>query len=57
MLIKAICMVIILLTGAERFSNDIRLMIGRGVPIIIRFCWCFLSPLILLVILRCELCL
>jgi len=36
-------------TGAERFSRDVELMTGRPVPILIRFCWCFVTPTALLV--------
>ena len=35
--------------GAERFSRDVELMLGRGVPIFMRICWCFITPAALLV--------
>ncbi|KAL4233010.1 hypothetical protein ACF0H5_007696 [Mactra antiquata] len=30
--------------GAERFSRDMHLMFGKTAPIVLRFCWCFISP-------------
>ena len=40
---------ITLFPGAEKFSRDIELMLGRGVPVFLRICWCFLTPAVLLV--------
>ncbi|KAJ8300281.1 hypothetical protein KUTeg_021800, partial [Tegillarca granosa] len=37
--------------GAEMFSRDIKMMLGREVPVIIRICWCILTPFFLLMIL------
>ncbi|XP_069125073.1 sodium- and chloride-dependent glycine transporter 2-like isoform X2 [Argopecten irradians] len=37
--------------GAERFSRDIEMMIGRPVPMLMRICWCFISPLLTLALL------
>ena len=33
-----------LLTGAERFSRDMELMLGYRAPVFLRVCWCFVSP-------------
>ncbi|XP_053396453.1 sodium- and chloride-dependent glycine transporter 1-like [Mercenaria mercenaria] len=30
--------------GAERFSNDLKLMLGYRAPVLLRICWCFISP-------------
>ena len=32
-------------TGAERFSKDMKLMFGYGAPVILRICWCVISPI------------
>jgi len=34
------------------FSRDVQLMIGRPIPIFIRILWCFITPNLLLVILK-----
>ncbi|XP_052818585.1 sodium- and chloride-dependent glycine transporter 2-like isoform X1 [Mya arenaria] len=44
------CFLIAWVYGADRFSNDVKLMIGRTPPRFIRFCWCFITPVILLTI-------
>ncbi|XP_060077340.1 sodium- and chloride-dependent glycine transporter 2-like [Ylistrum balloti] len=44
------CISIAWLYGAERFSKDVEMMIGREVPRYIKFCWCFLSPFLLFVL-------
>jgi hypothetical protein len=31
-------------SGAERFSNDMKLMLGYRAPVLLRICWCFISP-------------
>ncbi|XP_060075942.1 sodium- and chloride-dependent GABA transporter 1-like [Ylistrum balloti] len=43
------CITVAWIYGAERFSADVELMIGRRVPGYIKFCWRFLSPLLLVV--------
>ena len=35
--------------GTENFSRDIEMMLGRGLPVLIRLSLCFLTPIILLV--------
>lgn len=35
--------------GAERFSNDIKLMLGYRAPVLLRICWCFTSPIIVFI--------
>ncbi|XP_033739697.1 sodium- and chloride-dependent glycine transporter 2-like isoform X2 [Pecten maximus] len=42
------CVTVSWVYGAERFSRDIEMMIGRPVPMYMRFCWCFLSPILTL---------
>ncbi|XP_021360094.1 sodium- and chloride-dependent glycine transporter 2-like isoform X2 [Mizuhopecten yessoensis] len=42
------CITISWVYGAERFSRDIEMMLGRPVPTYMRFCWCFLSPVLTL---------
>ncbi|XP_076450373.1 sodium-dependent proline transporter-like [Babylonia areolata] len=37
--------------GADRFAEDIEMMIGRKPPVIMRILWCFVSPIILVVLL------
>ncbi|XP_060075943.1 sodium- and chloride-dependent GABA transporter 1-like [Ylistrum balloti] len=44
------CITVAWVYGAERFSTDVELMIGRRVPGYIKFCWCSLSPLVLFVV-------
>ncbi|KAK3098572.1 hypothetical protein FSP39_020784 [Pinctada imbricata] len=41
--------------GAERFSRDVELMTGSGVPIPVRFCWCIFCPLTLFIVFICLL--
>lgn len=41
------CFLIAWVYGANRFSRDIQLMIGQPPPLIIRICWCFITPLAL----------
>nr|XP_011443803.2 sodium- and chloride-dependent glycine transporter 2 [Crassostrea gigas]XP_019927579.2 sodium- and chloride-dependent glycine transporter 2 [Crassostrea gigas]XP_034320566.1 sodium- and chloride-dependent glycine transporter 2 [Crassostrea gigas]XP_034320572.1 sodium- and chloride-dependent glycine transporter 2 [Crassostrea gigas] len=36
--------------GAEMFSRDVMMMTGQGIPPLIRICWCFITPTILLII-------
>lgn len=36
--------------GAEMFSRDVTMMTGQGIPPLIRICWCFITPTILLII-------
>ncbi|XP_021339837.1 sodium- and chloride-dependent GABA transporter 3-like, partial [Mizuhopecten yessoensis] len=43
------CLIFGWIYGAERFSRDIEMMIGRGVPVFVRICWCFVNPIVLLV--------
>ncbi|XP_048764706.2 sodium- and chloride-dependent betaine transporter-like [Ostrea edulis] len=43
------CIVFGWIYGAEMFSRDVALMTGHGIPSVIRICWCFLTPIILLV--------
>ncbi|XP_021354575.1 sodium-dependent dopamine transporter-like isoform X2 [Mizuhopecten yessoensis] len=40
------CITVCWVYGADRFCHDIEMMIGRTVPFYIRFCWCFLAPLL-----------
>ncbi|XP_069114116.1 sodium- and chloride-dependent glycine transporter 1-like isoform X1 [Argopecten irradians] len=44
------CIVISWIYGAERFSQNILIMTGRPAPMVMRICWCVLTPLILLVV-------
>ncbi|OWF53555.1 sodium- and chloride-dependent glycine transporter 1-like [Mizuhopecten yessoensis] len=44
------CIVISWIYGAERFSRDIMMMLGRPVPMILRVCWCIITPTILLTV-------
>ncbi|XP_033761909.1 sodium- and chloride-dependent creatine transporter 1-like [Pecten maximus] len=44
------CVSVSWLYGAERFSRDVEMMIGRRVPGYIKFCWSFFSPLLLCVL-------
>lgn len=39
------CLVVGWIYGAERFSRDVEMMIGRSVPSSIRISWCFISPI------------
>ncbi|XP_033755570.1 sodium- and chloride-dependent GABA transporter 1-like [Pecten maximus] len=43
------CIIVGWLYGADRFSRDVELMMGRPVPVIIRICWCVITPLIMLI--------
>lgn len=45
------CLIFGWIYGAEMFSRDIKMMLGREVPVIIRICWCILTPFFLLMIL------
>ncbi|XP_033739718.1 sodium-dependent proline transporter-like [Pecten maximus] len=45
------CVTVSWVYGAERFCRDIEMMIGRTVPFYIRFCWCFMSPILSAVLL------
>lgn len=31
------------------FSRDIKMMLGRDVPVVIRICWCIVTPFFLMV--------
>ncbi|XP_069125071.1 sodium- and chloride-dependent GABA transporter 2-like [Argopecten irradians] len=42
------CVTVSWVYGAERFCRDIEMMLGRTVPLYIRFCWCFISPILAL---------
>ncbi|OWF53686.1 sodium- and chloride-dependent glycine transporter 1-like isoform X2 [Mizuhopecten yessoensis] len=44
------CLVFGWIYGAERFSRDIEMMLGRGVPVFVRICWCFVTPVVLLIL-------
>ncbi|ESO81915.1 hypothetical protein LOTGIDRAFT_81772, partial [Lottia gigantea] len=43
------CLIIGWIYGVERFSKDIELMMGRKPGIVIKTCWCFITPALLLV--------
>ncbi|OWF56398.1 sodium- and chloride-dependent betaine transporter-like [Mizuhopecten yessoensis] len=43
------CFIVGWLYGADRFSRDVELMMGRPVPVIIRLCWCVITPLIMMI--------
>ncbi|KAL5022153.1 hypothetical protein ScPMuIL_001308 [Solemya velum] len=43
------CIIVGWIYGADRFSRDIELMIGSPAPAIMRICWCFVTPTIMLV--------
>ncbi|XP_069120159.1 sodium- and chloride-dependent GABA transporter 2-like [Argopecten irradians] len=49
------CLSVAWLYGSERFSNDVEMMIGKRVPGYIKFCWSFLSPLLLCVLIIASL--
>lgn len=36
--------------GAERFSRDMEMMLGYSAPILLRICWCIISPTVFFVI-------
>ncbi|XP_033756245.1 sodium- and chloride-dependent glycine transporter 2-like [Pecten maximus] len=44
------CMIFGWIYGAERFSRDVYMMLGRGIPVFVRICWCFVNPIVLLVL-------
>ncbi|XP_067651823.1 sodium- and chloride-dependent glycine transporter 1-like [Haliotis asinina] len=44
------CIVIGWIYGVDRFGRDIELMLGRRPGILMKFCWCISTPLILLTI-------
>lgn len=43
------CIIVGWIYGADRFSKDVKLMLGMEVNVVIRFCWCILTPLAMLV--------
>ncbi|KAK3086069.1 hypothetical protein FSP39_013029 [Pinctada imbricata] len=43
------CIIVGWIYGAERFSRDVELMLGRPVWLIFRICWCIITPLVMLV--------
>ncbi|VDI57677.1 solute carrier family 6 (neurotransmitter transporter, amino acid) member 5/7/9/14, partial [Mytilus galloprovincialis] len=45
------CIVFGWIYGLDRFSRDVKLMLGRGIPIFFRICICFITPSILLAVL------
>ncbi|CAG2189983.1 Sodium- and chloride-dependent taurine transporter [Mytilus edulis] len=45
------CLVFGWIYGADNFSRDIELMIGRPIPIVIRILWCFVTPVLLFILL------
>ncbi|XP_076469830.1 sodium- and chloride-dependent GABA transporter 1-like [Babylonia areolata] len=45
------CVVMAWVYGADRFSEDIQLMVGRRPPMIIKILWCFVIPVLLAVLL------
>ncbi|XP_060075941.1 sodium- and chloride-dependent glycine transporter 1-like [Ylistrum balloti] len=49
------CLSISWVYGAERFSRDVEMMIGRRIPAYIRLFWCFLAPIILLMLMATSL--
>ncbi|XP_078338349.1 sodium- and chloride-dependent glycine transporter 1-like [Crassostrea virginica] len=42
------CIIVGWIYGAERFSRDVKLMLGTEVNVVIRFCWCIITPLVML---------
>ncbi|CAG2201327.1 Sodium- and chloride-dependent GABA transporter 2,Sodium- and chloride-dependent taurine transporter,Sodium-dependent dopamine transporter,Sodium-dependent proline transporter,Sodium-and chloride-dependent glycine transporter 2,Sodium-dependent noradrenaline transporter,Sodium- and chloride-dependent GABA transporter 1,Sodium- and chloride-dependent betaine transporter,Sodium- and chloride-dependent neutral and basic amino acid transporter B(0+),Sodium-dependent neutral amino acid transporter SLC6A17,Sodiu len=42
------CIVFGWIYGFDRFSKDVHLMLGRGIPMFFRICICFITPAILL---------
>nr|KAG5685506.1 hypothetical protein BaRGS_018909 [Batillaria attramentaria] len=44
------CVVLAWVYGADRFGEDIMMMIGRKPPMFIRILWCFVTPVFLLVL-------
>ncbi|XP_060076525.1 sodium-dependent proline transporter-like [Ylistrum balloti] len=49
------CIIVGWIYGAERFSRDVELMLGRGIPVLVRISICFIAPSMLLVITICTL--
>ncbi|KAK3105595.1 hypothetical protein FSP39_001378 [Pinctada imbricata] len=45
------CIIIGWIYGADRFSKDVEMMLGRGLPLVIRISLCFISPVILMILL------
>ncbi|XP_070201024.1 sodium- and chloride-dependent glycine transporter 2-like [Littorina saxatilis] len=45
------CIVIAWVYGADRFGADIEMMLGRRPPMYMKILWCFVTPLVLLVLL------
>nr|WLN44343.1 AAT2 [Sinonovacula rivularis] len=43
------CFLIAWVYGAERFCQDIKLMMGRYPPVFFRICWCLITPVTLLI--------
>ncbi|XP_033746879.1 sodium-dependent proline transporter-like [Pecten maximus] len=44
------CIIVGWIYGAERFSRDAELMLGRGIPVLMRIAICFIAPSTLLII-------
>ncbi|XP_048254887.1 sodium- and chloride-dependent glycine transporter 1-like [Haliotis rufescens] len=44
------CIAVGWIYGIDRFSKDIELMLGHPPPIILRFLWCFVIPVVLLTV-------
>ncbi|XP_060068612.1 sodium- and chloride-dependent glycine transporter 2-like [Ylistrum balloti] len=44
------CIIFGWIYGAERFSKDVNMMLGRQIPVFVRICWCFINPIVLLVL-------
>ncbi|XP_041376368.1 sodium- and chloride-dependent glycine transporter 1-like isoform X2 [Gigantopelta aegis] len=43
------CLIIGYLYGIDRFSSDIEMMLGKPPSIFIKICWCFITPVMMLV--------
>ena len=43
------CVIISWVYGVDHFGQDIKMMIGRTPPFLIKILWCFITPFLLLV--------
>lgn len=44
------CFLISWVYGTVRFSRDVELMLGHPPPVLIRFCWSFITPLVMFIV-------
>ncbi|XP_061179714.1 sodium- and chloride-dependent glycine transporter 1-like [Saccostrea echinata] len=42
------CVIVGWIYGADRFSKDVKMMLGMEVNVVIRVCWCIITPLVML---------